>query len=40
MLKNGLGCKQIERILYASIIESFMYTQTCTMPNVSFVVRN
>ena len=36
--KNELERKQMEMILYASIIGSLMYTQTCTMPDINFVV--
>ena len=37
--KNELECKQIEQIPYASIVGRLMYTQTCTMLDISFVVR-
>ena len=36
--KNELECKQMEYIPYASIVGSLMYAQTCTMPDISFVV--
>ena len=36
--KNNLEWKKIENIPYASIVGSLMYAQTCTRPNISFVV--
>lgn len=36
--KNDLEYKQMEDIPYASIVESLMYAQTCTMTNISFAV--
>jgi hypothetical protein len=37
-LKNELERSQIEQIPYASIVGSLMYAQTCTIPDISFVV--
>ena len=36
--KNELERKQMEQILYASIVGSLMYAQTCTRPDISFAV--
>ena len=36
--KNKLKCKQMNDIPYSSIVESVMYAQTCTRPEISFVV--
>ncbi|XP_068503918.1 secreted RxLR effector protein 161-like [Phaseolus vulgaris] len=36
--KNDLERKQMENIPYASIVGSLMYAQTCTRPDISFVV--
>jgi len=36
--KNDLERKQMENILYASIVGSLMYAQTCTRPDISFAV--
>lgn len=35
---NELQRKQMENILYASIVESLMYAQVCTRPDISFAV--
>jgi len=32
---NDLERKQMENILYASVVGSLMYAQTCTRPNIS-----
>ena len=36
--KNDLERKQMENILYASVVGSLMYAQTCTRPDISFAV--
>ncbi|KAL5556481.1 hypothetical protein UlMin_038717 [Ulmus minor] len=36
--KNELECKQMEGVPYASIVESLMYAQTCTRPDISYAV--
>ena len=36
--KNELECKEMERILYASVVGSLNYVQTCTRPDISFAV--
>jgi len=36
--KNELEWKQMENIPYASIVGSLIYAQTCTRPDISFVV--
>ena len=36
--KNELEHRQMENIIYASIVGSIMYAQTCTRPDISFVV--
>lgn len=36
--KNELKRKQMEKISYASIVESLMYVQKCTRPYISFAV--
>ena len=36
--KNDVECKEMESIQYASIVGSMMYVQTCTRPDISFVV--
>ena len=36
--KNELERKQMEQIPYASMVGSLMYAQTCTKPDISFVV--
>jgi len=36
--KNDLERKQMENIPYASAVGSLMYAQTCTIPDISFVV--
>jgi len=36
--KNDLERKQMENIPYASVVGSLMYAQTCTRPDISFVV--
>ena len=36
--KNELEHRQMENIPYASIVGSIMYAQTCTRPDISFVV--
>jgi len=36
--KNDLERKQMENILYASVVGSLMYAQTCTRSNISFAV--
>ncbi|XP_068483165.1 secreted RxLR effector protein 161-like [Phaseolus vulgaris] len=35
---NELERKEMERIPYASVVGSLMYAQTCTRPDISFVV--
>ena len=35
--KNHLEWKQMEAILYASVVGSIMYAQICTRPNISFI---
>ena len=35
---NELEREQMERILYASVVGSLIYAQTCTRPDISFVV--
>ena len=35
---NELERKEMERIPYASVVCSLMYAQTCTRPDISFVV--
>ena len=37
-LKNDVEHKQMEFIPYASVVGSLMYLQTCTRPDISFVV--
>ena len=36
--KNDVERKQMESIPYASVVGSLMYLQTCTRPDISFVV--
>ena len=36
--KNDLERKQMENILYASVVGSLMYAQTCTRPDINFTV--
>jgi len=36
--KNDLEQKQMENILYAFVVGSLMYAQTCKRPDISFVV--
>ena len=36
--KNDVEHKEMENIPYASVIGSLMYLQTCTIPNISFIV--
>ncbi|XP_037491496.1 secreted RxLR effector protein 161-like, partial [Jatropha curcas] len=36
--KNDLERKEMESIPYASVVRSLMYVQTCTRPNISFIV--
>jgi len=36
--KNDLEQKQMENILYESVVGSLMYAQTCTRPDISFAV--
>lgn len=36
--KNDVKHKEMESILYASIIGSLIYLQICTRPNISFAV--
>jgi hypothetical protein len=36
--QNEWERKQMERILYASVVGSLMYAHTCTRPNISFAV--
>ena len=36
--KNELERKEMESIPYASVVGSLMYAQTCTRPDISFVV--
>ena len=38
MPKNDLENKQMINIPYASALESLMYAQTCTIPDISFAV--
>ena len=37
-LKNDFEQKQMEAILYASVVGSLMYAQICTILDISFVV--
>ena len=37
--KNDLEREQIQKILYASSVESLTYAQTCTKPDISFAMR-
>ena len=36
--KNELEKEQMKNILYASAVQSMMYAQVCTRPNIAFVV--
>ena len=36
--KNDVEHKEMENIPYASIVGSLMYLQTCTRPDISFIV--
>ena len=36
--QNELELEQIEGILYASVVGSLMYAQTCTRPDIGFAV--
>ena len=36
--QNDLERKQMEAILYASVVGSLMYAQICTRPDISFAV--
>ena len=36
--KNDLEREQMKDIPYASVVESLMYAQVCTRPDISFVV--
>lgn len=37
--KENLEIQEIEKILYASTIETLMYGQVCTHPNIAYIVR-
>ena len=37
-LKNKIKKKKMENILYASVVESIMYAQVCTHPDIAYVV--
>ena len=37
-LKNDLEREQMKDIPYASAVESLMYAQLCTRPDISFVI--
>ena len=35
--KNDLEKKQMDKILYASVVRSIMYAQVCTRPDIAYV---
>ena len=35
--KNDLEKKQMDKILYASVVRSIMYAQVCTRPDITYV---
>ena len=37
-LKNDIEKKQMDKILYDSVVGSIMYAQVCTQPNIAYVV--
>ena len=37
-LRNNMEREQMKKIPYASAVGSLMYAQTCTRPDISFVV--
>ena len=36
--RNNMEMEEMKKIPYASIVGSLMYSQTCTRPDISFVV--
>jgi len=36
--KNDLEVKEMQKIPYASVVESLMYAQVCTRPDIAFIV--